>query len=449
MPFYQYEAEDQAGKSAGGVLDAANPAALRDGLSARGYRLTSVRVVPDLAPVTTQTQTTISNNRAIPAAPGAPAVVPAPPGYVNPTSATVNRRGPAGTPTGQSNHLLSLRAHAVLFRELAAAFRSGMTPHQAADMIGGRFKSGPLAVLLPWVRDQSQAGAGLADSLSNGPVALESSTIGIIRAGERGGFLPLVLDELAATYERQQEMQNRLSPIKLLYLGLVVPALLLAWPLPEMVAGSAAVSNSADTTVGGSLSAGFQGYLHGLLHFSLPAGVAIIAILLGWRFWTRTPSGRRISDRLALRVPVWGNMQRSLCTARFTRILGQLYKGGAPLAEAWELAVGSLPNTALMDRLGAQQPLVAANAPMSHALRASGVFGESEVSMVATGEHTGEVEGMLFRLAQYEEETLERSSRSFPMMMRVLFLAILAPLVILVAYHFFSGYMGAILKWSE
>jgi type II secretory pathway component PulF len=77
------------------------------------------------------------------------------------------------------------------------------------------------------------------------------------------------------------------------------------------------------------------------------------------------------------------------------------------------------------------------------------MFGTEEISMVATGEQTGETDVMLFRLAQYEEEALLRASKTYPSILRGMILLALAPLIILTAYHFFSGYVGTLMKWAD
>ena len=454
MPLYMYEAQDQYGNTASGVLDVANPADLRTRLSATGFKLTSVRSMPaNTGQVSEESPTQVRSGGGTrqktvqlnvtsppPTAPG-----PAP-------SAAATAGATAAAPPARSSRqvasarVLSRRAHAMLFRELAAAFRSGMTAYQACDMIGGRFKTGPIARLLLHVKSQAQGGSGLADAIESSPVTLAAPNIGIIRAGEKGGFLPYVLDELGAGYERDQELHNRIAPPLLLYGGVGLPLMLLLWPASKIVEGAAALNS---TDVSGSLSAGMHDYFQGVLTQSVPAALAILAVIILWRMAPSTGLGRRIADRLNLYIPMWGKIQRALSISRFLRLMGLLYKGGIPLREGWGLSAAAVPNTLISSRLAAQEAAIASGSPISSALRATGLFRTSEISMVATGEMAGEVDAMLFHLAQYEDESVARGMNTLPRTVGVLLLLGSAPLVILVFYHFFVHYMASILKWGD
>ncbi|HET6385358.1 MAG TPA: type II secretion system F family protein [Armatimonadota bacterium] len=447
MPFYLYEAEDAYGKPATGILEAETPAALRDQLIGSEFRLKSFRLQPDAAARIDASQSPTAVHGMTAASSAAPVAG----AYAGPYSATV-ASGPAGAAASGrqavSQHCLSLRSHAILFREFGSAFRSGMTAAAACDMIAGRYRSGPLFKLLSWVKSKTQMGSGFADSLASSPVTLQESSIGIIRAGERGGFLPFVLDELAVSYERQMYLENRIKPLKLVYLYIGLPIALLMWPFANFSQGVFSPTNNG-TSAAKNIALGFQGYEQGLLHNSLPAAMILLLLCFAWKLWTRTSAGERAADAIGLKLPGWGVMQRSLCLARFARILGHLYHGGIPLRDSWDLAARSVPNRSISKRLLDQDSVVAANNPLSAAMRSSGLYDDSEISMVATGEQTGEVDAMLFRLAAYEEDTIQRSATTFNWSVRGLFLLGGAVLTLVVLSHFWLTFYNSMFHWAD
>ena len=119
------------------------------------------------------------------------------------------------------------------------------------------------------------------------------------------------------------------------------------------------------------------------------------------------------------------------------------------MREAWALSAASVPNTVIREKLLQQEAIVAAGHPISVALGASGLFGAPEVSMVATGEQTGETGRTLLQLAHYEEATISRNRGMLRVGISVLFLLMFAPLLIFVIQHFAEGYMSAILKIGD
>jgi type II secretory pathway component PulF len=168
-----------------------------------------------------------------------------------------------------------------------------------------------------------------------------------------------------------------------------------------------------------------------------------------WGQISRLPATRQFLDPLVIRLPIVGALQRSISLSRFLRVLAHLYRGGIPLPEAWQLSAATASNEAIAGPLRAQQGIVATNVPVSQVLAATRLFPPDSVAAVATGEQTGQLDAMLFRLADYEDQAVDRAARSYPTFMRVVMLLCMAPVIILVLQHFWTGYFNTIMKWSD
>jgi type II secretory pathway component PulF len=399
MPLYHYEARDRAGQTVIGTMQVPDPAALTRRLTAMGYTPTTIQA---------------SGTRA-------PAGAGAAPSIVEPAAA-----GPRG---------IDHRTLSFLYRQLAVSFRAGIAPYQAFSRLAASCPQRPLAEALSGLAAQVERGGSVAGAMAAYPGLFTPGAAGLVRAAELGGFLDRAFVLLADRAEEDDAIQRAVRPW-LWYLALVIfAALFFAIPVAAFMRPA----------IAGGLNAGLRAYGHALLTRSLPMMLGVMAVALGLRAAAASPALRERWDALLLRLPILGRLARLRTGATVAETLATLYHGGVAPVAAWQAAAEAAPNAALAARLRAALPIVRQGGAYSQAMRASRLFNEPEIQMVATGETSGDVEEMLDKVAEYYRLETGAALRQIPATARGLVFLLAGVITLAAVYIGGRGYVEGII----
>jgi general secretion pathway protein F len=296
---------------------------------------------------------------------------------------------------------LSARELATLLRQLGTLLQATIPYDTALGLILQETVDLDRQRVLADVRGRVVEGAYLADALAAHPTHFPHMVVTMIRSGETGGALVQVLSRLAAYYENAARLRTRIAS------ALVYPAFM-------TVFGLAAVSFML-TTVIPRISRLFDSFgatlpwptrfLIGLsdavTRFGWLILPALVACAYGVRRWLRTEPGQLWTDRTELRIPLLRELRRKVILQRFTQTLATLLRSGVDLKVALESAKGVMGNRlylAAMDR--AIFDVQNRGLPLAASLRRTGMFPEELCQMVAIGEETATLDGMLETVAE-------------------------------------------------
>jgi general secretion pathway protein F len=362
MPAFAYRAATAAGRTVRGVEDAESPAALERTLGSRGlYPL-------DVAPAT--------------AAAAEPAA----------------RRA-----------FRTRRADVVeAVRYLATLMEAGFPLDRALAAVSRVVARRDTAAAVLDVRDRVRGGARLDDALAAHPALFPRFAVGMVRAGERGGYLAPALERLSTQMEREQALRSRLAsaliyPAVMVAVGTGAVAVLFAYVLPRFVTllqdtGSALPRSTAMLLAASAFAGRWWWAL-------LLAPVLLALLVAGVR---SSEEGRTAIDRILLRLPFVGPLRQRVACARLARTLSTLLGSGLPILPALEIAAGSQADGAVAGAVLQAREEVRAGDRLAPALRRGGVFPFLFVQMVEVGEEGGRLPDMLERAAGTLEGELER-----------------------------------------
>ncbi|MCC6731116.1 MAG: type II secretion system F family protein [Chthonomonadales bacterium] len=408
MAFWRYEATDARGKVVLGTMDAASEPEVRARLGQMGYQPVAISPSPSRGATTK---------------PANGAVISAPPRSVAASAAA--GRG------GASAHEL-----AVFFRQFASMARAGISVFQALDNLAPRIGSAPLRAAAADVAASARAGGRASDVMERYPRLFAPHVVAGVRAGETGGFLEIVLDEIALGYEQEEAF----------YKGLWLPRTLI---LQELLA--LAIAQPLFPTL--FPNARFGEYL--LLAFGRNVPILLALLLVGrWALARlKLPRYRAWRDAWVLRLPAFGDLVRQNALAAFVRMLRRLYNAGLGPAGAWEGAMSVAPNRVIRERLRASHDMVRSGVPLHEAFTATGLFASEAEQLLATGVVTGQVVEMLDRVAEYYQGNVDRAFGNARFWMyRIgisLFLAIGGVVIILMARTYFSAVFHFTDGWAD
>ena len=297
-------------------------------------------------------------------------------------------------------------------RELANLLSGGVPLARALQLLK-REASSPAAKFV-WgkIHDDVVDGSPLADAVARWPKAFSTVYVAMVRAGEAGGFLDLVLAQIADFRTREQDLKGKVKaaliyPVALAVLTVLVLTFLLTYFIPKF----------------SKMFNDFGGSLPWLTKFVVAASdlvrnyglflvvIVVIAVVL-LRRSLQTEAGKRAFERAVLGVPVLGRVVAHFALVRFTRMLGTLLGAGVPLVSSLRTAKEAIGNQTLADTVSFAIDEVQRGAPLSRSLATGGkLFPPSVIEMVAVAEETGRLDKELVRLSAAYEADLDRQLR--------------------------------------
>ncbi len=288
------------------------------------------------------------------------------------------------------------------------------------------------------VLKQVKGGANLSDALESESKAFSRFYINMLRAGEAGGSVDVVLGQLSEYLEKSKELKDTVStaliyPAILVVMALGSVFLLLTFVVPQFMEmfESAGKELPMSTQIVVATAEWLQSYWWILLT------VGVVAFFTLRYELTIGPRKERW-DRFILSIPMVGEIIRNMSTTNFTRTLGTLLTNGVPILTALGIVKGTISNLVLVNALSAAEENLKQGKDMSSALIESGQFPKMATQMIKMGEETGKMEEMLERTANTYDKQLKTTIE------RVL--ALLEPVLIVVMGILIAGIIISILS---
>jgi len=280
------------------------------------------------------------------------------------------------------------------------------------------------------VHDQVSGGMALADAMSLHPKAFSQVYVAMVRAGETGGFLDLVLEQIATFRDREDELKGRVKaaliyPIILAVLAAGILVFLMTYFIPRFSMMFAEYGGSLPklTTYIVSLSQLILKYWFAII-------LAIILIIFAIRRMLSDVEGRRTLEGFLLRMPLIGMGIARFALVRFCRMLGTLVGAGVPLIAALRVAREAIGNQVLADTVNSATENVQKGNPLARSLETCRqLFPTSVIEMIAVAEESGRLSEELNRLAGAYESELDRHLKMVVALAEPLMLFIMAAIV--------------------
>ena len=314
------------------------------------------------------------------------------------------------------------------FTRLLSSLLAAGVPLSRALVILHKEASSPAAGA-KWkeIHDLVIDGMSLADAMAKSPETFPRVYIAMVQAGETGGFLDLVLAQIADFQAREKDLRGKvltamLYPAILLFLALGVVVFLLVFFIPKF--------QVIFSGFGAALPALTQ-VIIGTSHALRSYGLFILAGLFGLGFslrtWFNSEKGRRAWEGFVLRAPVLGPLVAQFAMARFCRMLGTLLGAGVNLVQALNVARKSIGNQILVDAVSASITRVSEGAQLGQSLAdCRNLFPGSVLEMVAVAEESGKLDTELVRIATVTESDLDRNLKTGVAMLEPLMLFLIA-----------------------
>jgi len=302
------------------------------------------------------------------------------------------------------------RQHLVSFtRQLATLIGAGMPILKSLQTLAEQPGLGNFKEIINRVADGVERGHPLSEGLVRYPGFFSRLYVNMIRAGESGGILEKILRRLADLLENQMKLRARVKnaliyPSFIIIVAVGIVAVLLTFVVPIFV--------SLFEDLGGALPLPtriLMAVSEAVKHQWYFIILAVIALVFLFKLATRTPRGRFFFDHLKLRLPLFGNLYRSISITRFSRTLGTLIASGVPILQALNIVRETAGNEVISQALANVHDSIREGENITQPLRESGVFPALVVNMVRVGEESGTLDEMLYRIADNFDEEVDRT----------------------------------------
>ncbi|MGE3541797.1 MAG: type II secretion system F family protein [Candidatus Tectimicrobiota bacterium] len=359
--------------------------------------------------------------------------------------------GPAGVPPGRMpteprwQERLGLgyipeQELALFWRQLALLIEVGVPLLKALYQVAERTSHRPLREVIQRVAGDIEVGNSLSESLAQHPKAFSKLTIQVIQVAERGGVLDDSLRLVAEELERRTELRGKVRralayPATITAVGLLVALFVLAYVIPEFT--GVFHEQKMLLPLPTRIVIGLANFLAG--YWWLCILLAIGGILLFSSF-IRTPGGRLVWDRFKLRLPLVGNLLGKASILRFALTLGTLLRGGVPILVSLKLVQEHAENSVLAGELAQVYTAVDQGNRLEVPLRTSTVFPPTAVDVIAVGEEAGQLDTVLFRLAQLYKDEVDHSISVFSSVLEPMLLFVMGLFVALIVWAVYLPY---------
>jgi len=315
--------------------------------------------------------------------------------------------------------------------------RAGISLTQCLQALSEQARDPLISQSIDKVKKDIEAGSTFSQALARQPELLPGFYVEMIKAGEEGGVLDDMLDRIAQLLEYENETKARIRSATF-YPTLVVGELAIA--LAVIVKFVFPRFKSLFASRGAALPLPTQVMIvvsdlvekHGL---ELVVLLAALAIALRW--YRRTPRGRLASDRLAIRMPIFGEIVLKVLMSRFARVLASLLASGMPLVRSLELVEATVGNAVVREEIGAMREGIKRGKGVAGSVKKGGVFPAPVVRMLEVGEKTGSLDEMLFRVSAFFDSQVDYRIRNLTTVLEPILLVVLGVSVLFVALAVF------------
>ncbi|NOH70389.1 type II secretion system protein GspF [Vibrio pectenicida] len=296
---------------------------------------------------------------------------------------------------------------ALITRQLATLVQSGMPLEECLKAVSEQSEKPRIRNMLLSVRSKVTEGYTLSDSLADFPHIFDDLFRSMVSAGEKSGHLDAVLERLADYAENRQKMRSKLQqamiyPVVLVVFAVCIVAFLLAAVVPKIIGQFVQMGQELPQSTQILLASSDF-----IQHWGIQVLFAIIALVYLFKFALSKPNMRLSWDRKVVHMPLIGKISRGLNTSRFARTLSICTSSAIPILEGMKVAVDVMSNHYVKQQVLSATDNVREGASLRKSLEQTKLFPPMMLHMIASGEQSGELEGMLTRAADTQDANFE------------------------------------------
>ncbi len=325
---------------------------------------------------------------------------------------------------------VTVKDKAVFSRQFSVMVNAGVAIIRALGILADQAPNPKLKRALLGISSEVQQGTSLSDSMKEYPECFNDLYVYMVEAGEAGGVLDDVLMRLSKLLEDMAKLQNQIKSAMAYPTAVGIFAVL---AFLGMTIFLVPVFAGIFKDLGGELPAltKFMLFLSSVLRswkVLIPiAGFIVSSFAL--RTYYKTPMGRLQIDGFMLKAPIFGDLNEKIAVARFCRVFGTLTRSGVPVLQCFDIVCNTIGNQVIINAVMGAKEDIQQGGMISLAIQKENVFPPLAIQMISIGEETGELDGMMEKVADFYEDEVEQAVKAMTSLIEPLMMVGIAVMV--------------------
>ena len=334
---------------------------------------------------------------------------------------------------------------AIMCRQFSTMIDAGVSLVRSMDVLSEQTANPRLRRILIDLRKEVEAGQMLSKAMAKYPKIFNNLFVGLVRAGEVGGVLEETLQRLSSFLEKDVEMRRKVKSAMTYPMIVIVVAVLIIVGLCTFI-----VPKFIDLFVSlgikdfPPLTLGLMAFSNFLLHKSWACVLIFFAVKFSYAAFVKTKFGLHVSDRVKLKLPVFGKLNQKVALARFSRTLGTLLVSGVPILQALETVAGTVSNVIMSDAILEARARIREGDRIGDPLVKSKLFPPMVIHMISIGEESGALDAMLAKIADFYEDEVDAQLASLAAAIEPILIVFLGVAVLLIVLGMFMPMISVI-----
>ncbi len=319
----------------------------------------------------------------------------------------------------------------VFTRQLATLIDAGLPLLRGLNVLGKQEPDPVLKKTISQLSDAVQGGGTFSDGLAGHPRIFSRLYINMVKAGELGGVLEVVLNRLAEFQEKAEKIKNKVKsammyPAIVLVIAILIMGFLLVFIVPKFEQIFADMLGGKPLPLLTQIVVGTSRALKDNILWIIGGAIALVFAL---KYALSTPKGSVLFDRFMLKAPLFGDLTRKNAISRFSRTLGTLVSSGVPILQALNITKETAGNAVIAAAITKIHDAVKEGESIVRPMEASQVFPPMVISMIDVGEETGQLPEMLLKVADLYDDEVDNAVAGLTSLMEPIMIVVLAVVV--------------------
>ena len=313
----------------------------------------------------------------------------------------------------------------VFTRQFSTMIDAGLPLVQGLTILAEQSENPTFKAILKEITKDVEGGSTLAEAMKKHPKVFDSLFVNLVAAGEVGGILDTILRRLAQFIEKAEKLKGQIKgamtyPLVVMAIAIIVIAVILVFVIPVFEDMFKSFGSALPTPT--QIVVNMSRFLKGNIHWVI---IALVALVYGLKRYRGTASGRKQTDALFLKLPVFGNLLKKTAVARFTRTLGTMISSGVPILDALEIVAKTAGNVVIEEIIYEVRGSIAEGQTIAEPLSENDIFPGMVIQMIAVGEATGALDSMLEKIADFYDEEVDAAVAALTSMLEPLLMLFL------------------------
>jgi len=334
----------------------------------------------------------------------------------------------------------------IFTRQLATLIDAGLPLLRGLTVLGKQEPDPVLKKTINELAEAVQSGGTFSDGLTAHPRIFNKLYVNMVKAGELGGVLEVVLNRLAEFQEKAQKVKGKVQsammyPAIVMVIAIIIMGFLLVFIVPKFEQIFADMLGGKPLPLLTQIVVGTSRAIQQNILFIALGGVGLF---VGVKWFISTPKGSVLFDKFMLRAPLFGDLTKKNAISRFSRTLGTLVTSGVPILQALNITKETAGNAVISVAIAKIHDAVKEGESIVRPMEASGVFPSMVISMVDVGEETGQLPEMLLKVADLYDDEVDNAVAGLTSLMEPIMIVFLAVVVGSIVIALFLPLIGII-----